>query len=170
MCGAPVRIRIWLSYLVFELKIKKNNKNRNRTKLNDEFNPWYKNQRPNKSQNYQEKNNIYRRNCLQVARNLKWGRAEHIARLPIHKFTHLATFWSLELEEDKPGRPVKRWRDQINSFLMNKLLHRVALDQREWERVRSTLAYFGPGVHRTQPKKPRIIYQFSRKLKTMCNL
>lgn len=48
----------------------------------------------------------------------------------------------------KPGRPVKRWRDGIVGFIiMNKLFYRVTLDRRECERVRSTIAYFGPGVH-----------------------
>ena len=61
-------------------------------------------------------------NMVHVARRLKWDRAGHVARMRDDRWTRILPNWFLHTGR-KAGRQKSRWKDDITTFLCNKLYH-----------------------------------------------
>ena len=64
------------------------------------------------------------RDMTKTMSKLKWDWAGHVARRTDNRWTSRITFWKPRETQRNRGRPRKRWRDDLDSFL--KHWHRVA--------------------------------------------
>ena len=76
---------------------------------------------------------------IETIRRQKWAWAGHVARFKDNRWSYLMTFWTPQ-HKRRRGRQKIRWRDDFDDFLRNNLYHRVAMDRREWERLREAFA------------------------------
>lgn len=72
--------------------------------------------------------------ALRVAAKLKWKWAGHTARLTDNRWSERVLYWEPRDGRRARGRPVRRWKDDIESNA-GKLWTRTAQNRKEWQEL-----------------------------------
>lgn len=83
------------------------------------------------------------KNIVEECLGRKWDWAGHLARHAGEKWDGRITDWYLGNKKRNPGRQYLRWADDFKNLLSHKMYHRVAMDRKEWYRLRSAFTRKG---------------------------
>ena len=74
------------------------------------------------------------RDIIDVIKTNKWTWAGHVARMRDDRWTSNITDWR-PMDGKRPrGRPLKRWRDEIDAFWKSVAWRANAQDRKSWKR------------------------------------
>ena len=74
-------------------------------------------------------------NIMYTVRNMKWSWTGYTNRLKDNRWTSRVTTWRQTLWQEKTtGRPVKRWRDDLDKYWSDTIWQRTAQDRVIWRR------------------------------------
>ena len=73
------------------------------------------------------------KDVIDIAKINKWRWAGHVARLQDNRWTKRLTEWSALYGSRKRGRPVRRWRDELDDYWRHISWTRDAQDRRKWK-------------------------------------
>ena len=73
------------------------------------------------------------KDIIEKIKEMKWRWAGHISRIQDNRWTKRLTEWQPRIGKRRRGRQVRRWKDELTTYMGTASWNRSAADRKKWK-------------------------------------